>query len=184
MLPVSSNVVYDHGVATTGVHGVGAGTIAKTSDFTGGFALTGAITANEDATFKLLPAVTTDHHFNGLTRTCTAGETVAIGNLCYLKSDGKFWLAKADAYATTAGQLVIATAAANADATFVGLLYGYFLDATQDYTVGGEVWISKATAGLMTKTQPTTPAFLRCIGYGDDDVDTIFFNPSGVVVEI
>jgi len=32
--PVTSNVLYDHGVATTGVHGVGAGTIAKTADIT------------------------------------------------------------------------------------------------------------------------------------------------------
>jgi len=30
----TSNVLYDHGVATTGVHGVGAGTIAKTADIT------------------------------------------------------------------------------------------------------------------------------------------------------
>ncbi len=30
----SANALYDHGVATTGVHGVGAGTIAKTSDIT------------------------------------------------------------------------------------------------------------------------------------------------------
>jgi len=30
--PISSDVVYDHGVATTAVHGVGAGTVAKTAD--------------------------------------------------------------------------------------------------------------------------------------------------------
>lgn len=30
----TSNIVYDHGIATTGIHGVGAGTIAKTSDIT------------------------------------------------------------------------------------------------------------------------------------------------------
>uniref|UniRef100_A0A6M3K0V9 Uncharacterized protein n=1 Tax=viral metagenome TaxID=1070528 RepID=A0A6M3K0V9_9ZZZZ len=31
----TSNIVYDHGVATTAVHGVGAGTIAKIADITG-----------------------------------------------------------------------------------------------------------------------------------------------------
>lgn len=156
---------------------------------TSGFTLSGVITTDEHAAIQLQPTLTTNHHYNGLTRSCTCSTTahIAIGDVCYMNNAGTFDQAKADAYATATGQLVIATSAADHDGvtTFIGLLPGgYFYDTTQDFTIGGEVWISKATAGLMTKTQPATPAFLRCIGYGEDDVKTIFFNPASLVAEI
>ena len=182
MAPVSSNVLYDHAALTTTAHG-----ISGYMPLAGG-ALSGIITTTEHAAIQLQPTLATDHHWNGITRSCTCSTTahIAIGEVAYMNAAGTFDQAKGDAYATTAGQLVLATTAADHDGTttFIGLLYGYFYDATFDLTIGGEVWISKATLGLITKTQPTTPAFLRCIGYGDDDVDTIFFNPSAPVVEI
>jgi hypothetical protein len=32
-----------------------------------------------------------DHTYSGDVITATAGETVVIGDVCYLKADGKFW---------------------------------------------------------------------------------------------
>jgi hypothetical protein len=127
--------------------------------------------------------VPADHAWSGTTMSAVAGETVALGDLCYLKSDGKFWLADADAQATADGMLAIATAAIAGDATGVFLLRGLFRDDTWAWTVGGKLYIS-ATPGNPTQTAPsTTGQILRVVGHAYS-ADVLYFNPDNTFVEL
>jgi hypothetical protein len=308
--PVTSNVLYDHGVATTGVHGVGAGTIAKTADITatklddfatpdantdlnanttnhglllqatapaaglynyvgitnaettytnkalfdatvpetqalGDAAAVGtaavaarrdhkhAITAvghsiadnavvtvddaaaadNDFAIFtangieglptatvltnllatvlaendsiKLDPALSADNKYCGITETGTAGATIAIGQVCYLASSGKWLLAKADAASTSFGKLGMCIQAGNDTDPTTMLLWGKIREDDLTNTVGAPVFISAATAGALTSTAPsgTTNFVVRIVGYGNT-ADELFFCPDNTYLEL
>ena len=92
----------------------------------------------------------------------TLGETVAIGDALYLKSDGKYWKAKAaaamlpcDGFALEAG---------NADdeirAQRIGPMDKPASAAT--LTIGDKVYLDGTTAGAITQTKPT--AFSQALG--------------------
>jgi len=83
----------------------------------------------------------------------TAGEELAAGSVVYLKSDGKYWGTDADAYATTAGELLYVPTLIAAEAT--GLGYEEYDIAGVALTPGTEYFIS-ATKGAYTSTEPTT----------------------------
>ncbi len=123
------------------------------------------------------PTPTSDHTWNGISETQTAGENVTIGQVCYFKSDGKLWLADADAEATAGGMLRMATASIAADATGVFLVLGYFRDDTFAYTVGAKLYVS-VTPGVPTETAPSGNAdVVRVVGCAQS-ADVVFFNPS------
>jgi len=123
-----------------------------------------------------------DHSYTGDTITDTAGENVAIGDLCYEKNDGKFWLADADAEATAKGMLVLATEAIAAEASGVFLVYGKYRDDTWNWTVGQELYIH-TTGGNPTGTKPSGSGdIIRIIGHGHT-ADILFFNPDQTYVE-
>jgi hypothetical protein len=127
--------------------------------------------------------VPADHSWSGNTMTATAGETVAMGDLCYLKSDGKFWLADADAQATSDGMLAIATAAISGDATGVFLLRGLFRDDSWTWTVGGAFYVN-TTGGAPVQTAPSaTGDIVRIVGHAYN-ADVIYFNPDNTFVEL
>lgn len=110
-----------------------------------------------------------------LTETLTAGENLTAGDICYLKSDGKYWKAKGDAKATTAGTLRMALASISADATGSFLKRGVW--TTSGLTAGATYFISTSTAGAKTTTTPTTGNFIRVVGVAQSS--TIFeFEPS------
>lgn len=131
---------------------------------------------------KLEETLGTDHTWCGLTCDGTAGEDLAIGEVCYLKSDGKFWKSDADA-AATMPVVAMATAAISADASGVFLLMGFYRDDTWNWTIGGFLYAS-TTAGAMTQTAPS--------GSGDQvqkvgialTADIVYFNPDITIVEI
>lgn len=87
-----------------------------------------------------------------------AGETVAFPNIVYLKSDGKWWLADADAIAS-ACLVGMALESKNADQAVKVLLRGFVRDDDWAWTVAGRVYLS-TTAGALTQTAPS----------GEDDV--------------
>ena len=130
------------------------------------------------------PTPTSDHTYNGVIETQTAGENLVIGDLCYFKSDGKYWLCDADALATSKGKLAIATTTIAADAAGVFLTRGYIRDDTWAWaTVGEELYIS-VTPGNPTETAPSGDADIkRIIGHAQS-ADIIDFNPSPAYVEI
>jgi len=111
-----------------------------------------------------------------------AGESVTTGQVCYLKSDGKYWKAKADAVGTTQGRLVVANASISADATGQFITLGEYF--TTGLTVGSEYYISAGTAGAITTTKPsTTGQFVRSIGYAKSST-VLSFYPSNTYIEV
>ena len=126
---------------------------------------------------------TVDHTYSGDNRIGTAGENLVIGDICYLKSDGKFWKADSDAEATTKGMIAMSTGTINTDATGTFLLYGFIRDDTWAWTVGAKLFINP-TPGNATATQPsTTGQQIRIIGYAYSST-IIFFNPDNVYIEV
>lgn len=115
------------------------------------------------------PAPTADHTYNGDDETATAGENLVIGDVCYLKSDGKYWKADADSVTTTAGLIRMASTTITADATGIFIIPGdgcYVRDNTWAWaTVGAELYIS-VTPGNPTTTAPSGDADVkRIIGH-------------------
>jgi hypothetical protein len=106
-----------------------------------------------------------------------AGESLAFGDVCYMKSDGKFWKADANAasaYPATA--MAIATISTNASGTF--LMSGQARLDSWNWTIGGVVYLS-TTAGSMTQTQPSaTDDVIQVLGIAHPNADTVYFHPS------
>ena len=129
------------------------------------------------------PTPDADHTWNGVVATHTAGEILALGDICYFKSDGKMWLADSDAEATTKGFLAMATAAIAADAAGVFLEDGYIRDDTWNWTVGAELYVH-TTPGNPTETKPSGAGdCVRVVGYAVH-ADMIRLKISGTYVEI
>jgi len=110
------------------------------------------------------------------------GESVAFPDLLYLKSDGKWWKADADAAATMPG-LRLALASGSADATVRMLVQGRVRDDDWNWTVGGMVYAS-TTTGALTQTIPSGAADVVQIVGVAYHADKIIFSPSPVTVEI
>jgi parallel beta-helix repeat protein len=113
--------------------------------------------------------------------TGTAGENLVLGDVCYPKSDGKYWKAKADAIGTTP-TVVMAMDTITANATGQFLLYGHITFGS--WTIGGKIYLSAATAGASTQTAPSASGNqVQILGYAYS-ATVFFFNPNMVVVEI
>ena len=145
----------------------------------------GGILMANDFAYQLTAPLTADHTWTGITVSATAGENLTIGQVCYFKSDGKFWLADSDAATTTKGMLAMSTATIAAAAAGIFLLYGVLRDDTFAYTIGAELFVH-TTGGVPTATAPTgTGDVQRIIGHAFPNADTIFFHPpSADYVEI
>jgi hypothetical protein len=93
----------------------------------------------------------------------TLGETVAIGDALYPKSDGKFW--KAKAMAAMLPCMGVALAAGNADDSVVIQRIGPCTVGTWSFggDPGDKVFLDPDTAGALTETRPT--GFAQLIGY-------------------
>jgi len=121
-----------------------------------------------------------DHTANGpTTSTFNAGESFALMDLVYLKSDGEWWRTDADASTTAAGMLAIALGAGTDGVAVEVALPGSFVrDDTWNWTPGQVLYIDTATAGQITSTQPTgTDDVIRVVGYAMT-ADVIYFHPS------
>lgn len=121
-------------------------------------AITGSITSTGDLTAKnynLTSSFTDNLSFNGTYESATVGESVVFGDVLYLKfSDGKWWKAKADSFATTPVQrIAVETIAANATGKL--LIEGFLRNDSWTFS-NANVYLSAATAGLITTTAPAT----------------------------
>ena len=149
--------------------------------------LTDDLEINEK-TLLVIAALSTNLTWTGPTQSVTAGEILTIGEVAYLKSDGKYWLADADAEATADTKLVMATATIAADGTGIVLLPGPMsfmrVDATTEWTVtaAGDVMFLSTTEGELTNdiSGYTTGDIVRVCGYMETavilnfDVDKTF----------
>jgi hypothetical protein len=104
--------------------------------------------------------------------------TLTAGNVYYLNSSQVWTATKADAEATSTGLLAIAL---GTDPVASGMLIrGYVRNSAWTQATGDTLYLSSATNGAITNTQPTaTGSIVRVVGYmlsGTDD--QIYFNPS------
>lgn len=112
---------------------------------------------------------------SGLKVSMTAGESLAAGDVCYLKSDGKMWKADADD-TDTYPALALALATISADASGEFLLKGFFRDDSYTNTVGGSIYLD-TTAGGITQTAPSdTDDVIQVLGVATH-ADRIYFKP-------
>jgi len=103
----------------------------------------------------------------------------------YLASDGKWEKAQADVAATASGKLGLCLATTAEDAQCLVLLAGKMRSAKfPTFTPGAPVYLSAATAGLVTTTPPTgtTGFIVRIIGYGNT-ADELSFCPDNNYLE-
>jgi hypothetical protein len=102
--------------------------------------------------------------------------------LLYLKSDGKWWKADADAAATMPGQR-LALESKNADETCLTLRMGRVRDDDWNWTIGDVIYAS-TTGGALTPTGPSgTTDIVQIVGRAYH-ADKIFFDPDQTTIEI
>jgi len=122
-----------------------------------------------------------DNTASGFIRQITAGENLTIGEALYMKNDGKYWLAKADAEATMPCTCVALESIA-ADATGDALFYGPMKDADVFaglVTEGAMVFVSENVAGAFTETVPNGAGeIVQVVGEvkANNEVDFTFDN--------
>lgn len=138
--------------------------------------------ANALQEFNMTPNIE-NAGYSGIIIEGTLGETVAVGETLYLKSDGKYWKSNAGA-STTMPCTTIATEAGAANQIITLLSTGFIRNDAWTWTVGGILYPSK-TSGAITQdlSAYTTGDQVQSIGtaYG---TNIIHFNPSPVLVEI
>jgi len=132
-----------------------------------------------------LTVAPTDGAWSGITGTFTAGGTATIGQVAYLKSDGKMWLAKADAEGTSDTLLGLATATILPNASGVYLIKGFLQAASVfNFTIGKKQYLSSGTAGLVVETAPSTSTnIVRILGYGKT-ADIMYFDPDKTYITV
>jgi len=112
----------------------------------------------------------------------TVGESVAFPDLLYLKSDGKWWKADADAVATMPA-MRMALESKTADQTCSMLVAGRVRDDDWAWTVPALLYAS-GTAGAMNMTGPTGSASqVQVVGQAYH-ADKILFSPSPILLEL
>lgn len=120
---------------------------------------------------SLAPSFGSDHQHEGLvvSKTTDAG---AYGQALYMKSNGAYGLAQADAAGTIPCSAIwIASGKV--------LLIGTIRDDSYDFTVGGYVYVSESVAGGFTTTAPSTSTnIVQKVGIADS-ADSMYFNPGG-----
>jgi len=106
------------------------------------------------------------------------GGSTTQGELCYLKSDGEWAAADADATATSGGVLLALALGTDPDADGM-LLRGMFTLDHDPGTIADELYVS-TTAGDITGTPPSGSGdIVRVVGYClDSSNGQIWFNPS------
>jgi hypothetical protein len=132
----------------------------------------------------LIPALSSDHTSTGLiVDGITVGENVVFGELCYLKSDGKYWKTDANAIATTQGQLLIALESITGDSAGKFLKRGYIRDDSWSFTIADILFVG-ATAGDVSNTKLAAVGdCIRRIGYAYA-TNIVMFEPSQLVIEL
>ena len=134
--------------------------------------------------------------YNGQTlEKCTAGEDITKGQLLYLRSNGTWELADANATASSTPLLGIALDTVSAAGSLAVLLDGIIITKEHaqagSVTVGAPLYIetsSVGSAGNVTETAPTSGGeFVRLIGHNISDITggvIIRFQPDNTWVEL
>ena len=143
---------------------------------------TAALLDAGDVMRTISPVIGTDHAASGASFQGTVGENVAFGDLCYRKSDGKYWKADANAGTTMPG-VVMALESISANASGLLLKIGFARDDSWSWTVGGLIYASTDAGGL-TQTAPSGSGDqVQVVGYAYS-ATVVYFNPDGTLIEV
>ncbi len=146
------------------------------------------LTFDENVGLKLDDALSDDNKYCGVVvEAGTLGETVAFGEVIYLKAaDSQWYLAKADAAATATGKIGMCLTGGNDNDPTVILLIGKIrADAKfPALTIGAPVFLSADTAGSVVASAPakSTGHIVRILGHANT-ADEMWFNPSSDWIE-
>jgi hypothetical protein len=172
----ATGVTIDDSNNVTGIVNLGATGTRVTKIWATDLEVTNNITGN----LLTLSAFTTDHTWTTTDAVVvTIAESAGLFGLLYLHSTG-YKKAKADAVATLPCVALQCTAGTGAQTV---IKRGYARDASWTWTKGLPLWVSAATAGAMTQTQPGSGKWVQFVGYAEE-TNVIYFNPSPVWVEV
>ena len=120
---------------------------------------------------------------SGIRMRYLVGETVVAGDLCYMKSDDKMYLADADYddadIPKSSGLLGVAIQDGVEDDYMYFHFYGPLRVTKYDWTSRGQKIFMSCTAGAMTQTAPSGASdIVRVVGHSFNNADGLFFNPS------
>ena len=131
-----------------------------------------------------------DGKWSGIvTKQFNGGATIPFGEVVYLKAaDSEWYQAKADATATSGAVMVGICVLATTDGNPCTVLLSGKVRADAKFptfTISAPIFISAATAGLLTSTAPTgtTNFVVRIVGHAGTG-DEIYFNPSPDYLEL
>jgi hypothetical protein len=130
------------------------------------------IIMTEKSAIRLDPAGGADGDYSGITFVGTAGATVGVGDVLYLKAaDSEWYLCDASAVATAGTVAVAIAVSTGTDGNPVTLMTHGILRADAGFpalTIGAPVYISETgtTTNTVTVTAPTTAdAVIKIVGY-------------------
>ena len=124
---------------------------------------------------------------SGFSFSAVAGENLVAGEVCYVSSAGKCLKAQADSALTTPA-VVMAVANINIDEVGSFMSMGFFRNDAWSLTVGsvggqGLLFLSPATAGLMTQTVPSASGNqVQILGYAFSST-VVYFAPDLTYIE-
>lgn len=127
-----------------------------------------SVSTTSASTFETftLPSTSGDYVAEARPLYAEANQSTTLGQVCYMASDGDFTLAKGNAYATAQGNLGIATEAIGSTEYGTFLQQGYICNTSWAWsTIGAPLFISPATAGAMTETEPSAGEYARVVGF-------------------
>lgn len=127
---------------------------------------------------KLTSAPASDNLFSGLTCVLNANEAQAIGDVCYIDSDGQAHLIDADAITSMSG-LFMATGTINANADGVYLMLGFIRHDAWNWTVGGLIYgtVTGTSGNTLSQTAPSgADDVVQILGVATH-ADRMFFKP-------
>lgn len=112
-----------------------------------------------------------------------AGENVVLYELCYLKSDGKYWRSDASTAATMPA-VVMALGTINANNYGRFAQPGRYIHNMNWAWTPGQLLYASGTLGEIASARPAAPGDqVQIVGYATGNMD-IFFNPQYTTVEV
>jgi len=144
----------------------------------------------EDVNLEWDNALSADGKWSGIvTKQFNGGATIPFGEVVYLKvADSEWYQAKADVTATSGAVMVGICVLATTDGNACTVLLSGKVRADAKFptfTISAPVFISAATAGLLTSTAPTgtTNFVVRIVGHAGTG-DELYFHPDNSYVEL
>ena len=157
------------------------GNIAARAKVDGSTNITGDQTFLKNVILTNAPA--SNVNGSGICAIVTAGENLTVGQVVYKYTDATLKLAKGDS-ASTCPAIAMAMGSISSAATGQVLKQGFFRNDSWSWTIGGLIYLSAATGGLMTQTKPSaTGNQVQILGIAVS-ATVIYFNPNLMVIEL